>query len=328
MPLEIASLRLQSPVILAPMSGITDLPFRRLVRGFGVGLTVTEMIASRAMVRAARKTLGRAAGGAGERPLAVQIAGNDPQAMADTARLCRDRGADIIDINMGCPVKKVIKGEAGAALMRDQGLAEKIMEAVVAAVDIPVTVKMRAGWDKDTINAPVLARAAEARGIAAVTVHGRTRAQFYGGRADWRVISEVKGTVAIPVIGNGDITTVDDAARMIAETGVDGVMIGRGACGRPWFPGQAGHFLETGKRLPDPPLSVQLATLLDHYRGMLDHYGVEAGLRVARKHLGWYSKGLPGSAAFRARVNRIADPGETMAAVRAFYEPLIERRAA
>lgn len=328
MPLQIGTVSLDTPVILAPMSGITDMPFRRLVKGRGVGLVVSEMIAGKAMVRASGKTLRMSGGCAGEQPMAVQLAGREPEVMAEAARMNRDRGAAIIDINMGCPVKKVVKGEAGAALMRDEALAGRIMEAVVKAVDLPVTLKMRAGWDDANRNAPRLARIAEDCGIQAVTVHGRTRAQFYRGRADWEIIREVKETVDIPVIGNGDVFAVEDAVEMLAATGADGIMIGRGALGRPWFPNQVCRHLATGEVVADPPLGEQLAVVLEHFESMLTHYGAYAGLRMARKHIGWYSKGLPESAEFRSRIMRIADPEEVRERIRAFYMPLIERMAA
>ena len=328
MTISIGAVTLDSPVLLAPMSGVTDMPFRRLVKRCGAGLVVSEMIASEAMIRANRQTMKMSSNCAEEHPMAVQLAGCEPERMAEAARLNQDRGAAIIDINMGCPVKKVVKGEAGSALMRDELGAARILEAVVKAVSLPVTLKMRTGWDEANRNAPRLARIAQECGIRLVTVHGRTRCQFYEGRADWSFIGEVKRAVSIPVVGNGDVLTVDDAAALMAASGADGVMVGRGAYGRPWFLHQVGHFLKTGERLPDPPLAAKLDLLLEHYDAMLDHYGTDAGTRIARKHVAWYSKGLPGSAEFRAAVNMVADAAAVRARIVDFYAPLLDRMAA
>ena len=316
--------RIETPVIVAPMSGVTDLPFRRLARELGAGLVVSEMIASWAMVRENRNTM-RMAELDGS-PSSIQLAGCDPAAMAEAARIAVGRGADIIDINFGCPVKKVALGQmAGSALMRDEAAAARILSATVAAVPGPVTLKMRMGWDHNSLNAPRLARIAEECGIRMVTVHGRTRQQFYTGSADWAFIAAVKAEVRIPVIANGDIVTEDDAATALRRSGADGVMIGRGAYGRPWFPAQVAHFLQTGERLPDPSLAAQKAILLRHYEAMLAHCGREAGSRAARKHVSWYSRGLPGSAEFRATVNRLPDADEVIRLIHAFYDPLAER---
>ncbi len=324
MSIQVGPLRIDDPVILAPMSGVTDLPFRRLVKEQGAGLVVSEMIASQAMIRQNRKTMKMATNCAEEFPMAVQLAGCEPAVMAEAARLNQDRGAALIDINMGCPVKKVVNGHAGSALMREEDQAGRIMEAVVEAVDLPVTLKMRTGWDDASRNAPRLARIAQDAGIRMITVHGRTRCQFYNGSADWKFIARVKQAVDIPVIGNGDVTSLEDVTTLLAESGADGVMIGRGAYGRPWFLRQVIDYLRTGIRRPDPPLSEQHATVRRHYLDMLSHFGRETGLRMARKHVGWYTKGLPKSAEFRATVNGIGDADAALAAIDAFYQSLCD----
>jgi tRNA-dihydrouridine synthase B len=328
MKIKIGPIELDNNVILAPMSGVSDMPYRRLAKKYGAALVISEMIASQAMVYANRKTMKMASNCAEEFPMAVQLAGCEPKLMAEAAKLNEDRGAAIIDINMGCPVKKVTKGHAGSALMKDEKLAGQIIESVVKAVKLPVTLKMRTGWDENSRNAPILAKIAEDSGVQMLTIHGRTRNQLYRGKADWSFIRNVKKAVSIPVIGNGDVTKVDHAAVLLEQSGADGVMIGRGTYGRPWFIGQVSHFLKTGERLENPEISIQYETVINHYGELIAHYGRERGLRVARKHIAWYTKGLPGSAGFRDVFNRINNIAEAKLALNNFYLPLLERNAA
>lgn len=326
MTIRLGNIQLDTPVILAPMSGVTDLPFRKLVKKFGACMVVSEMIASRAMILHTRQSMQKCAIEREDATGAiVQLAGCDPEVMAEAAKINEDLGAKVIDINFGCPVKKVVGGNAGSALMRDEVLAGKILEATAKAVKIPVTLKMRMGWDHSSLNAPNIARIAENSGIQMLTIHGRTRCQLYNGVADWKFIQQVKGAVKLPVIANGDITTFEKAQQALEQSGADGIMVGRGCYGRPWFINQVKHYLNDQTIIAEPSLTEKHQIILEHFEAMLEHYGTENGVRMARKHLGWYSSGMPNSSEFRAKVNLINDPGEVKNKINDYFAQVTEK---
>ena len=319
---------IEPKVVLAPMAGVTDKPFRQLCKRLGAGLAVSEMTISDPRFWTTRKSLHRMDHEGEPAPISVQIAGTDPAVMADAARYNVDHGAQIIDINMGCPAKKVCNAWAGSALMRDEPLVARIVAAVVAAVDVPVTLKIRTGWAADARNAPVIARIAEDSGIAALTVHGRTRDQQYTGEAEYDTIAAIKAMLRIPVIANGDIDSPEKARHVLAHTGCDAVMIGRAAQGRPWIFREVAHFLATGERLPPPSLAEVRDVLLGHLVHLHAFYGEPQGVRIARKHLGWYAKDRPEHsddqrAAFRAVVNRAETAEQQLRLTRDYFDALI-----
>ncbi|MGM0772685.1 tRNA dihydrouridine synthase DusB [Marinobacter sp.] len=302
---KIGPYTLPNPLIVAPMAGVTDRPFRQLCRRMGAGLAVSEMVIADSKLWHTRKSQTRMNHEGEPEPRSVQIAGGDPDMLANAARLNAEFGAQIIDINMGCPAKKVCNKAAGSALMKDEALVRDILEAVVAAVDIPVTLKMRTGWDREHRNAPLIARMAEDAGIQALAVHGRTRADAYKGEAEYDTIAEVKSRVSIPVFANGDITTPEQARYVLEHTGANGLLIGRGAQGRPWIFREILHFLETGRHLPEPPVDEVEQVLSEHLEALHTFYGEIMGVRIARKHVGWYLQSHDEDKRFRKRFNAI-----------------------
>jgi tRNA-dihydrouridine synthase B len=320
--MKIGAYLLPNAVFVAPMAGITDGPFRRLARRFGAALAVSEMVSARPELRASRKTRLRMDHAGEVGPVSVQIAGADPAMLADAARFNVDRGAHIIDINMGCPAKKVCNVAAGSALLSDESLVARIVEAVVAAVDVPVTVKIRTGPTRDRRNAVAVAKLIEAAGAQMLAIHGRTRACMFEGQAEYDTIAEVKSRVGIPVIANGDVSTGEQAKRVLELTGADGIMIGRAAQGRPWLFREITHFLATGERLPPPTAREIAAVLVEHLDGLYDLYGDEQGARVARKHIGWTVRELPGGEGLRSAVNGISMAQAQRAAVNDYFERL------
>jgi tRNA-dihydrouridine synthase B len=320
--MRIGAHALGNGLFVAPMAGITDRPFRRLARRFGAALAVSEMVSARPELRESRKTRLRLDHAGEPGPVSVQIAGADPRMLADAARLNVAGGADIIDINMGCPAKKVCNVHAGSALLADEALVARILEAVVAAVNVPVTLKIRTGPAPERRNALRIARIAEAAGVQALAIHGRTRACAFGGQAEYESIAEVKSRVRIPVIANGDVHTPEDAKRVLEATGADGVMVGRAAQGRPWLFREIAHYLATGERLAPPPAREIGAVLVEHLDGLYDLYGGEHGARVARKHIGWTVRALPGGEALRSSVNGLQIAEAQRAAVNDYFERL------
>ena len=323
--MRIGPYQLANNLILAPMAGVTDRPFRQLCKRMGAGMAVSEMVSSNSLLWGSAKTRRRANHEGEVDPISVQIAGADPAMMAEAARYNVGEGAQIIDINMGCPAKKVCNVMAGSALLRDEPLVARILEAVTGAVSVPVTLKIRTGWDSTRRNALAVARIAEASGIRALAIHGRTRACGYTGQAEYDTIAAVKAAIRIPVIANGDITTPEKARQVLERTGADAIMIGRAAQGRPWIFREIGHYLATGEHLPPPEVEEIRRVLIEHLDDLYAFYGELTGVRVARKHIGWYTKGLAGSAAFRHRMNQLATVAEQRAAVESFFAELAAR---
>ncbi len=320
--MQIGPHKLSNNLILAPMAGITDLPFRRLCKEHGAGLAISEMISSDSTLWASPKSVRRMDLAGEPGPVSVQILGSDPKKMAAAAKANIELGADIIDINMGCPAKKVCRADSGAALLRDEDRVKRILDTVVAAVSAPVTLKIRTGWDRNNRNGIRIAQIAEQAGIQALTVHGRTKACGFSGTAEYDTTREIKQTISIPVIANGDINTPEIAKKVLAKTGVDGIMIGRAARGRPWLFSALQHYLTKGEKLPDPSPEWIGRLILGHLEQLYTFYGEHQGIRIARKHLAWYSRGFPGSADFRSKINKTGTTQEQQELVKRYYHKL------
>lgn len=322
--MQIGPYKLKNNIIVAPMAGVTDRPFRQLCKKYGAGMAVSEMVTSNSLLYGSSKTIRRANHEGEVAPISVQIAGADPKMMAEAAQYNADKGAQIIDINMGCPAKKICNVMAGSALLQHEDLVKKILESVVKASPIPVTLKIRTGWDKKNKNAVKIAKIAESSGIQALAIHGRTRACMYMGDAEYNTIAAVKDEINIPVIANGDITTPEKALQVLKNTSADGVMIGRAAQGRPWIFREIDHFIKTGSHLEPPTLDEVEKTTLKHVEDLYDFYGEESGLKVARKHISWYTKGFRNSAMFRSKMNLINDNKEQINFIKNFFSALKE----
>ncbi len=320
--MQIGPYQLGNPLILAPMAGVTDLPYRQLCRRLGAGMAVSEMVSSNSLLWKSEKTLRRIAHDGEETPRSIQIAGSDPKQMAEAARFNLEHGAQIIDINMGCPAKKVCKVQAGSALLRDEKLVGNILEAVVNAVDIPVTLKIRTGWCPDTRNATSIAHIAEEAGIQALTIHGRTREDRFAGEAEYHTIAAVKAQANIPIIANGDIDSPQKAKHVLEQTGADALMIGRAAMGKPWIFREINHYLEHGELLPNPDIEEIRQLMLDHLANLYEFYGEYSGVRFARKHISWYTKGQPQGAPFRQMINQVESAEEQLEKTNAFFDHL------
>jgi tRNA-dihydrouridine synthase B len=323
--MKIGPYQLKNNLFVAPMAGVTDRPFRQLCKRMGAGLAVSEMVASNSLLWGSEKTRRRANHEGEVEPVSVQIAGADPKLLADAARYNVEQGAQIIDINMGCPAKKVCNVMAGSALLCDEPLVGRILDAVVAAVNVPVTLKIRTGWDRSHRNALTVAKIAESAGIRALAIHGRTRACGFSGEAEYDTIAAVKSVLSIPVIANGDIDTPECVKRVLEYTRADAVMIGRAAQGRPWMFGEISHYLKTGEHLPPPEVAEIHRVLIAHLHELYGFYGEHTGVRVARKHISWYTKGLAGSAAFRHHMNQLQAATEQLATVDEFFSELAGR---